>query len=58
MISDQIIVFQAGELYDYGAPQNVITPKMLRDVFKVDAEIDISSKNESISVYNFQLFNE
>ncbi|WP_149847157.1 ABC transporter ATP-binding protein [Paenibacillus sp. 37] len=58
MISDQIIVLQAGELYDHGAPQNVITPKMLRDVFKVDAEIDISSDNESISVYNFQLFNE
>ncbi|MFB5761261.1 ABC transporter ATP-binding protein [Paenibacillus medicaginis] len=58
MISDQIIVLQSGRLYDCGIPQNVITQKMLRDVFKVDAEINVSSESESISVYNFHLFKE
>ncbi|MDP4098783.1 ABC transporter ATP-binding protein [Paenibacillus sp. P96] len=58
MISDQIIVLQSGRLYDCGTPQNVITQKMLRDVFKVDAEINVSSENESISVYNFHLLKE
>ncbi|WP_440108836.1 ABC transporter ATP-binding protein [Paenibacillus sp. QZ-Y1] len=53
MISDQIIVLQSGELYDFGIPRDVITQKMLRDVFKVDAEINVSSESESISVYNF-----
>ncbi|WP_434752975.1 ABC transporter ATP-binding protein [Paenibacillus amylolyticus] len=58
MISDQVIVLQSGKRYDSGPPQNVITQKMLRDVFKVDAEVDISSENEWITVYNFQLFKE
>ncbi|MGE6663876.1 ABC transporter ATP-binding protein [Paenibacillus xylanexedens] len=58
MISDQIIVLQSGSLYDFGAPREVITQSMLRDVFKVDAEINSSSENESISVYNFQLLEE
>ncbi|MFM9277543.1 ABC transporter ATP-binding protein [Paenibacillus jiagnxiensis] len=56
MISDQIIVLRSGQLYDYGLPRNVITQKMLRDVFKVDAEINASSESEAISVYNFRLF--
>jgi len=55
MISDQIIVLQSGRLYDCGLPRNVITQKMLRDVFNVDAEIKVSSESEAISVYDFRL---
>ncbi|MBB6021882.1 iron complex transport system ATP-binding protein [Paenibacillus sp. JGP012] len=58
MISDQLIVLQSGSLYDFGTPRKVITHSMLRDVFKVDAEIDSSFEDESISVYNFQLLEE
>ncbi|MGD7008614.1 ABC transporter ATP-binding protein [Metabacillus sp. 84] len=55
MISDQLVVLQSGKLYDSGIPENVITKKMLRDVFKVHAEINFSSDRESISISNFHL---
>ncbi|MBH0173497.1 ABC transporter ATP-binding protein [Fictibacillus sp. 23RED33] len=54
MVSDRMIVLQSGRIYDSGIPQNVISKKMLGDVFKVDAEIKVSEK-EPISIYNFQL---
>ncbi|WP_042220720.1 ABC transporter ATP-binding protein [Oceanobacillus manasiensis] len=58
MISDQIIALKSGRLYDFGIPKDVITQTMLHDVFKVNAEIIISSQSESISIYNFHLLNE
>ncbi|MFB7641036.1 ABC transporter ATP-binding protein [Peribacillus butanolivorans] len=43
MVSHQIVVLSKGELYDRGSPIEVIREKMLRDVFKVKASIQIDS---------------
>ncbi|WP_459128698.1 ABC transporter ATP-binding protein [Guggenheimella bovis] len=36
---DQALVLKEGTLYSYGPSQEVITPKMLQEVFSIDAEI-------------------
>ena len=38
-VSDHVIVIRDGEKYDEGAPQNVITSKMMKDVYQVECEI-------------------
>lgn len=38
-VSDHIIVLKDGKKYDEGEPQDVITPKMMRDVYDVKCEI-------------------
>lgn len=59
MISDHITVLKAGRLYATGSPSDVITRSMLKDVFKVDAEIILPlSEDEPISVHNFHLIKE
>jgi len=37
--SDKILVINNGELCDFGKPKNVISRCLLRDIFKVDADI-------------------
>ena len=37
--SDRVMVLNAGGVYDIGKPEEVITSKMIRDVYGVDAEI-------------------
>jgi len=41
---DRIVVMNHGEVYSSGTPQEVITPEMLRDVYRVEAEVAINSK--------------
>ncbi len=42
--SDSVIVLCDGQVYSHGTPAEVITPEMLRDVYKVEAEVMINSK--------------
>lgn len=37
--SDRVMVLNAGGVYDIGKPEDVITSKMIKDVYGVDAEI-------------------
>lgn len=41
MVSDQLVVLSQGKLYDRGAPLNVIHATMLKEVFQVEAQIQI-----------------
>ena len=38
-VSDHVIVIRDGEKYDEGTPQDVITSKMMKDVYQVECEI-------------------
>lgn len=38
-VSDHIIVIKDGRKYSEGAPEEVITPKMMMDVYNVDCDI-------------------
>ena len=38
-VSDHVIVIRNGEKYGEGAPQDVITSKMMKDVYQVECEI-------------------
>ena len=38
-VSDHVIVIREGEKYDEGTPQDVITSKMMKDVYHVECEI-------------------
>ncbi|MCL7999196.1 ABC transporter ATP-binding protein [Brucella sp. 21LCYQ03] len=42
MFCDELIVMQAGKIVVSGTPQDVIKPDTLRDVFCVDAEVELS----------------
>lgn len=50
--ADQVVVIQDGSVYQCGTPDCVFTPKMLRDVYRVDAEIycDTRGSNHVIAV--------
>ncbi|WP_111559509.1 ABC transporter ATP-binding protein [Paracoccus sediminilitoris] len=39
MFCDKIIVLQSGQVVAFGTPAEVLTPRLLRDVFRVEAEI-------------------
>jgi iron complex transport system ATP-binding protein len=44
--ADHVVVIDNGKIYSEDTPDKVFTKKMLRDVYKVDAEIYIDSKND------------
>lgn len=43
--ADEIIVIHDGKVYSKGNPKEVLTKELLREVYKVDAEITIDSNN-------------
>lgn len=44
--ADHVVVINDGKVYTEDSPDNVFTEKMLRDVYEVDAEIYVDSKND------------
>ncbi|AYE34956.1 ABC transporter ATP-binding protein [Clostridium septicum] len=51
-VSDRIIVLKNGEKYDEGAPIDVITSKMMKEVYNVDCDIiKIEGRNKPIIAY-------
>ncbi len=51
-ISDRIIVIKDGKKYAEGTPEDVITPKMLMDVYNIEADIvKIPNRDKPIIVY-------
>lgn len=52
-ISDHIVVIKNGQKYSEGKPEEVITPKMMREVYDVDCEImKIPKREKPLIVYN------
>lgn len=41
--ADSIAVIRDGEVYDHGAPRDVLTQEMIRDVYGVEAEVEVVS---------------
>lgn len=41
--ADSIAVIMDGEVYDHGAPRDVLTQEMIRDVYGVEAEVEVVS---------------
>lgn len=51
-VSDRIIVLKDGKKYDEGHPMDVITSKMMKEVYNVDCEIiNIEGRNKPIIAY-------
>lgn len=51
-VSDKIIVIKDGKKYSEGTPSEVITSKMLKEVYNVDAEVvNIPGRNKPVIVY-------
>ena len=51
-VSDKIIVIKNGKKYSEGTPEEVITPKMLKEVYNVDADvIPIAGREKPVIVY-------
>ena len=51
-VSDRIIVLKDGKKYDEGKPVDVITSKMMKEVYNVDCEvIKVEGRNKPIIVY-------
>ena len=53
--SDKVMVLKDGTMYDYGPTEDVITPKMIKDVYGVDSEIVEGSKGKFIHSYDSDL---
>jgi iron complex transport system ATP-binding protein len=43
MFCDALLVIKAGKIVTYGTPEQVIHQRLLKDVFQVDARVEISS---------------
>lgn len=51
-VSDRIIVLKDGKKYDEGSPMEVITPKMMKDVYNVECDIiNIEGRKKPIIAY-------
>ncbi|MBO5353279.1 MAG: ABC transporter ATP-binding protein, partial [Lachnospiraceae bacterium] len=51
-VSDKIIVIKDGKKYSEGTPAEVITPKMLKEVYDVEADvIYLEGRHKPIIVY-------
>lgn len=51
-VSDHIIVIKNGKKYSEGTPEEVITPKMMREVYQVDCDIvTIPGRQKPLIVY-------
>ena len=51
-VSDRIIVLKDGKKYDEGKPTDVITSKMMNEVYNVDCEIiNIEGRDKPIIAY-------
>ena len=51
-VSDHIVVIKQGHKYDEGAPEDVITAKMMKEVYDVDCEIvQLPGREKPIIVY-------
>lgn len=51
-ISDWIVVIKDGRKYDEGAPRDVITPKMMKEVYDVDCDIvNIPGREKPLIAY-------
>ena len=48
---DRIYVLKDGKMEGYGTPKEVLTPEMLRRIYKVDAEITYDSKGKMHILY-------
>lgn len=44
--ADSIAVIRDGEVYDHGAPRDVLTQEMIRDVYGVEAEVEVGSSGD------------
>ena len=52
-VSDRIIVIKDGKKYSEGSPKEVITPKMMKEVYGVECDIvNIEGRNRPLIVYN------
>ena len=40
--ADNVVVVSDGNVYAHGAPRNVISPRMLRDIYQVDATVGVN----------------
>ena len=51
-ISDRIVVIKDGTKYAEGTPEEVITPKMLKEVYSIDADVvRIPGRQKPIILY-------
>lgn len=51
-VSDWIVVIKDGGKYDEGAPEDVITPKMMKEVYDVDCEVlHVPGRNKPLIAY-------
>lgn len=52
-VSHKIVVIKNGNKYSEGSPKEIITSKMLKDVYDVDAEIiNIPGREQPVIIYN------
>lgn len=50
MYCDKIYVLKDGEIVAYGKPNEILTKKLIKDVYEVDANITINNENNTINI--------
>jgi len=56
--SDKVAVLKDGRLYSFGRTEDVITTKMIKDVYNVDADIIDTPRGKFILAYDSDICND
>ena len=51
MYCDKIYVLKNGEIVKHGTPKEVLTPKLIKDVYEVDAIVNEDKENNLINIF-------
>ena len=51
-VSDRIVVIKDGKKYAEGAPEEIITPRMMKEVYQVDCDVvKLPGRKRPVLVY-------
>ena len=46
--ADNIVVMKDGNIYSHGTPKEVLTKKMIREIYKIDSEIYVNKQGKQV----------
>ena len=47
---DRLLLLKSGKIYSMGEPQEVLTPRSIKEVYNIDADINYNPKTRSLNI--------
>ncbi|MGU3576910.1 ABC transporter ATP-binding protein [Brucellaceae bacterium C25G] len=51
MFCDELVVMQTGKIVAVGTPEKIMTEELLKEVFSIDAKVEVSPHNERLHIH-------